>query len=48
MFRGLWWAQDGAPAHHLVKVRDWLNAVFGNNRVIGQVMMLNGQLGHQT
>jgi hypothetical protein len=29
MFRGLWWAQDGAPAHRLVEVRDRLNAVFG-------------------
>ena len=35
MFRGLWWAQDGAPAHRLIAVRDRLNAVFGNNRVIG-------------
>jgi hypothetical protein len=35
MFRGLWWAQDGAPAHRLVKVRDQRNAVFGNNRIIG-------------
>ena len=35
MFRGLWWAQDGAPAHCLIAVRDRLNAVFGNNRVIG-------------
>jgi hypothetical protein len=35
MFRGLWWAQDGAPAHRLIAVRDRLNAVFGNNRTIG-------------
>ena len=35
MFRGLWWAQDGAPAHRLIEVRDRLNRVFGNNRVIG-------------
>ena len=35
MFRGLWWAQDGAPAHRLIAVRDRLNAVFGNNRIIG-------------
>ena len=34
-FRGLWWAQDGAPAHRLIAVRDRLNDVFGNNRVIG-------------
>ena len=33
-FRGLWWAQD-APAHRLIAVRDRLNDVFGNNRVIG-------------
>ena len=32
MFWGPWWAQDGAPAHRLVEVRDH---VFGNNRVIG-------------
>ena len=35
LFRDLWWAQDGAPAHRLVQVRDRLNEVFGNNRVIG-------------
>ena len=34
-FRGLWWAQDGAPAHRLIPVRDRLNDVFGNNCVIG-------------
>ena len=34
-FRGLWWAQDGAPAHRLIAVRDHLNDVFGNNRIIG-------------
>ena len=28
------WAQDGAPAHRLVAVRDRLNEVFGQNRVI--------------
>ena len=32
--RGLWWAQDGAPAHRLIEVRDRLNKVFGENRVI--------------
>ena len=35
MFRGPWWAQDGAPAHRLIQVRDRLNEVFGNDRVIG-------------
>ncbi len=34
-FWGLWWAQDGAPAHRLIAVRDRLIDVFGNNRVIG-------------
>ena len=34
-FRGLWWAQDGAPAHRLITVRDRLNDVFGNNCIIG-------------
>ena len=34
-FRGLWWAQYSAPAHHLITVRDRLIHVFGNNRVIG-------------
>ena len=34
-FRGLWWAQDGAPAHRLIAVRDRLIDVFGSNRVIG-------------
>ncbi|XP_028418180.1 uncharacterized protein LOC114543364 [Dendronephthya gigantea] len=34
MFRGLWWAQDGAPAHRLIEVRDRLNRVFGENHVI--------------
>ena len=41
-FRGLWWAQNGAPAHRLIAVIDRLIAVidrlidvFGNNRVIG-------------
>ena len=34
LFRGLWWAQDGAPAHRLIEVRDRLNEVFGENRVI--------------
>ena len=34
LFRGLWWAQDGAPAHRLIEVRDRLNEVFGDNRVI--------------
>jgi hypothetical protein len=33
-FRGLWWVQDGAPAHHLIEVRDRLNDVFGENCVI--------------
>ena len=35
MFRGLWSAQDRAPAHRLIAVRDRLNAVFRNNRIIG-------------
>ena len=45
MFRGLWWVQDGAPAHRLIEVRDRLKVsiskhkvrdrLFGNNRVIG-------------
>ena len=30
---GLWWAQDGAPAHHHIIVRNRLNEDF-NNRVI--------------
>ena len=34
LFQGLWWAQDGAPAHRLIEVRDCLNEVFGENRVI--------------
>ena len=34
-FRGLWWAQDGTPAHRLIAVRDRLIDVFGNNGVIG-------------
>jgi hypothetical protein len=34
-FRGLWLAQDGALAHRLIKVRDRLNTVFGNHRIIG-------------
>ena len=34
LFRGLWWAQDGAPAHRLIEFRDRLNEVFGENRVI--------------
>ncbi len=34
-FRGLWWAQYGASAHHLITVRDRPINVFGNNRVIG-------------
>ena len=34
-FRGLWWAQDGAPAHRVIAARDCLIDVFGNNRVIG-------------
>ena len=39
-FRGLWWFQDGAPAHRLLAVRDRLNDVFGNDRIVG--------LGHNT
>ena len=35
VFRGIWWAQDGAPAHHLIEVRDRFNYVFGNNCIIG-------------
>ena len=35
LFRDLYWAQDGAPAHRLVEVRDRLNEVFGNDHVIG-------------
>ena len=31
-FWGLWWAQDGAPAHRLIAVRDRLIDVFGNIR----------------
>ena len=34
MFRGLWWAQDGAPAHRLLGVRYRLNETF-MNRVVG-------------
>ena len=34
-FRDLYWAQDAAPAHRLVEVRDRLNEVFGNDHVIG-------------
>lgn len=34
MFRGLWWAQDGAPAHRLLEVRHRLNETF-RNRVVG-------------
>ena len=33
VFRRLWWAQDGAPAHRLVAVRNRLAEVFGH-RVI--------------
>ena len=32
-FRNLWWAQDGAPAHRLIAVRNRLRELFGN-RVI--------------
>ena len=32
-FRGLWWAQDCAPAHRLLEVRDRLNETFGENPV---------------
>ena len=35
MFRDVWWAQDGAPAHRLLEVRDRLNETFGENRVVG-------------
>jgi hypothetical protein len=35
LFQGLWWAQDSAPAHRVIQVRDRLNEVFGNNRVVG-------------
>ena len=35
MFRGLWWAQDGASAHRLLEVRDRLNETSGENRVVG-------------
>ena len=35
LFRDLYWAEDGAPAHRLVEVRDRLNEVFGNDHVIG-------------
>ena len=41
LFRGLWRAQDGAPAHHLVAVRDCLNEVFCT-------IMWNGHLACQT
>ena len=34
LFRGLWWARDGAPAHRLIEVQDRFNEVFGENRVI--------------
>ena len=34
MFRGLSWAQDGAPAHRLLGVRYRLNEAF-MNRVVG-------------
>ena len=35
LFHHLWWAQDGAPAHRLIEVKDRLNEVFGHDRVIG-------------
>ena len=35
MFRGLWWAHDGAPAHRLLEVKDRLKETFGENRVVG-------------
>ena len=31
VFRHLWWAQDGAPAHRLLAVRERLQEVFGNH-----------------
>ena len=34
-FRNLWWVQDGASPHRVINVRDRLNEVFGNNRVVG-------------
>jgi hypothetical protein len=33
VFRHLWWAQDGAPAHRLIAVRNRLQELFGD-RVI--------------
>ena len=33
LFRGLWWAQDGAPAHRLIQVAT-LKAVFHFNRTV--------------
>ena len=32
-FNQLWWAQDGAPAHNLLAVRQWLEEFF-RNRII--------------
>ena len=34
LFRGLWWAQDGAPVHRLIEVQHRFNEVFSENRVI--------------
>ena len=34
-FRGPWWIQDGAPAHRLIEVRDRLDEIFGNDRLVG-------------
>ena len=34
-FPNLWWVQDGASPHRVINVRDRLNEVFGNNRVVG-------------
>ena len=32
-FARLWWAQDGAPAHNALVIRDWLEEFFPNHVV---------------
>ena len=34
VFQKLWWAQDGAPAHRLIAVRNLLNEAFVNRVIV--------------
>jgi hypothetical protein len=45
-FQRLWWAQDGAPAHQLIAVRERLSEMFADRVIILYIFLSNGRPAH--